>query len=207
MPFWLQGVRPGTCGAARGNVALIMKLEVAVHRWERLFADLEAQFAESELSDLRAEVADRTRSELAKLRMADRLRAIPGHELAVWTGGTTVRGTVQASGPDWLLLAEPNGAEIVIALASVLKITGLGRRATMPGSEGRLAGRLRLSYILRGIARDRVTVAVTLTDGSTLAGVVDRVGADHIDVSQDLAEVNGAMTVPFGAVALVRRGP
>jgi hypothetical protein len=113
-----------------------------------------------------------------------------------------------------LLLADPNGAETVVALASVLKITGLGRRASVPGSEGRLAGRLRLSYVLRGIARDRASVAVTLVDGSTLVGVVDRVGADHIDLradhidlSADHAELGGPATIPFGALALVRRAP
>jgi hypothetical protein len=186
-----------------------------VHRWERLFADLEAQFAESELGELWSEVADRTRTELAKLRVADRLRAVAGRELAVWSaGGATARGTVRSSGPDWLLLADPNGAETVVALASVLKITGLGRRASVPGSEGRLAGRLRLSYVLRGIARDRASVAVTLVDGSTLVGVVDRVGADHIDLradhidlSADHAELGGPATIPFGALALVRRAP
>ena len=178
-----------------------------MHRWERLFADLEAQFAETELGALRAEVADRTRSELSKLRVADRLRAAPGRELAVWAaGGATARGIVRSSGPDWLLLAESNGLETVVALASVLKITGLGRQASVPGSEGRLAGRLRLSYVLRGIARDRAAVVVTLIDGSTLSGVIDRVGADHLCISAGRAEVSDAVTVPFGALALVSRG-
>ncbi|HEX6234958.1 MAG TPA: hypothetical protein VFZ63_17640 [Jiangellaceae bacterium] len=178
-----------------------------MHRWERLFADLDAQFEESEHSELRSEVADRTRSELAKLRMADRLRAVAGRELVVWTlGGAAARGTVQACGPDWLLLTDTSGAETVVALAAVLKISGLGRRASVPGSEGRLAGRLRLSYVLRGIARDRAAVAVTLTDGSTVAGLVDRVGADHMDVSLDVSEAANATTLPFVAIAQVRRG-
>lgn len=179
-----------------------------MHRWERLFADLEAQFAESELSELWSEVADRTVTELAKLRVADRLRAVTGWELGVWTaGGGTARGTVRSCGPDWLLLADPNGSETVVALASVLKITGLGRRASVPGSEGRLAGRLRLSYVLRGVARDRAAVAVTLVDGSTLVGVIDRVGADHMDLSADHAEHTSAATIPFSGLAMVRRAP
>ncbi|HEX6337202.1 MAG TPA: hypothetical protein VFZ85_09625 [Jiangellaceae bacterium] len=207
-----------------------------MHRWERLFADLEAQFDESERGELWSEVADRTRAELAKLRVADRLRAVAGSELAVWSaGGAATRGTVRSSGPDWLLLVGPNGAETVVALAAVLKITGLGRRASVPGSEGRLAGRLRLSYVLRGIARDRAAVTVTLVDGSTVVGVVDRVGADHIDLSMDRidlsmdridlsmdridlstdridltvarAERGGAAMIPFSALALVRRAP
>jgi hypothetical protein len=182
-----------------------------VQRWERLFADLEAQFAESEIGELRAEVADRTRSELAKVRVADRLRATTGRDLVVWVGGgVALRGSVSAAGPDWLLLAEPGGTEAVVALAATLKITGLGRRASVPGSEGRLAGRLRLSYVLRGIARDRSAVVATLTDGSTLTGTVERVGADHFDLA-DLADraagVGDGTTVPFGALALVRRRP
>ncbi len=174
-----------------------------MHRWERLFGDLEAQFADSQAGELRAEVADRTRAELARLRIADRLRAAPGHEVSAWAvGGATVRGTVRSCGPDWMLLAEPGGIETLLALSSVLTLTGLGRRASVPGSEGRVAGRLRLSYVLRGIARDRARVVVTLIDGSTLTGLVDRVGSDHIDISQ---ETGGVATVPFAALALVRR--
>src|SRR5215210_1702963 len=61
------GARPGTVGGMR---------------WERLFAELEAEAAE--LSERRrdAEIADRTRAELARTHWLDRVRA---------STGTTVR--------------------------------------------------------------------------------------------------------------------
>src|SRR5437899_7357130 len=52
-------------------------------RWERLFADLAAGLDSSELADLEAEVADRTRRELARLRFVDRLRPSIGTQVSV----------------------------------------------------------------------------------------------------------------------------
>ena len=177
-----------------------------MQRWERLFGDLEAQLAESELGELRVEVADRTRRELARLRLADRLRAAHGQALAVRASGEViVRGTERGSGHDWLLLAEPSGAETVLPLAALVQVTGLGQRASVPGSEGRVAGRLGLGYALRGIARDRAHVVVILTDGSMLDGTIDRVGADHLDLTRHLPGPGGSVTVTFRGLAAVRR--
>jgi hypothetical protein len=50
-------------------------------------------------------------------------------------------------------------------------------------------------------------VVATLTDGSTLTGTVERVGADHFDLADRPPDVGDATTVPFGALALVRRRP
>src|SRR4051794_35894375 len=44
-------------------------------RWERLFADLEAAMEEECRTELDAEIAERTRMAVGRLRLVDRLRA------------------------------------------------------------------------------------------------------------------------------------
>lgn len=176
-------------------------------RWERLFEDLEAQLAEAEVDELRAEVADRTRREIAELRLSDRLRATHGQQIVVRVSGVgPVTGTLRSSGPDWALLAEPLGVEALVPLAAVVQVVGIGTRATPPGVAGQVARRLGLGYALRGLARDRADVVVAMTDGGTLTGMIDRVGADHIDVTERGVDgTGGSWTVRFAGIGVVRR--
>jgi hypothetical protein len=181
-------------------------------RWERLFDDLEAQVAEAEHASLGAEVADRTRRELARVRLADRFRPAIGRRVTIVVAGRgQMTGTVQAAGPDWLLVSERAGSETVVSLAAVISVAGLGAHAAVAGAEGEVGARLGLAYVLRGIARDRSEVVTSLTDGSTLTGRVDRVGADFVDITirvgtpGDGAEPLETRTLPFSAIASLRR--
>jgi hypothetical protein len=181
-------------------------------RWQRLFDDLEAQVEQADQAMLDAEIADRTRREMARIRLADRLRASAGESVASRVSGLgLLRGVVEASGPDWLLVTEPVGSEVLVPLRAVLTVSGLSGRAAVPGSEGVVDARLGLGYALRRIARDRSAVVVTLADGSTARGVVDRVGADAFDLAEPVlsgarpAPAKSWLTVPFHAVSAVRR--
>jgi hypothetical protein len=181
-------------------------------RWERLFDDLEAQVAEAEHASLGAEVADRTRRELARVRLADRFRSAVGRQVTIVVAGLgRMTGTVQAGGPDWLLVSERTGSETVVRIAAVVSVAGLGSQAAVAGAEGEVGARLGLAYVLRGIARDRSDVVMSITDGSTLTGRVDRVGADFVDIAVRAgtldggAEPLGTRAVPFSAIAALRR--
>jgi hypothetical protein len=185
-------------------------------RWDELFDDLEAQLDEVAAADLAAEVADRSRRELAVLRLVDRLRPVLGQSLAVRVRGTdgvdTVDGHLTAVGPDWLLLAEVGGRECLVATAAVVSIGGLAAQTAMPHSEGEVTARLTLTFALRGVVRDRSAVTMTLIDGSTTAGTIDRVGADFLELAEHPAgeprrrdAVRLVRTYPLAAIALVRR--
>lgn len=181
-------------------------------RWEALFADLQAELEAGQSVDLAAEVADRSRREAARLRLADRLRGSVGCRLIVAAaGGTAVRGRLDAVGPDWLLVSEGLGRAALLPAAAVLSIIGLGRLAAEPGSESPLGARLALCHALRGLVRDRAAVAITLSDGTVLGGTLDRVGADFVELAEHPVReprrpsvVNAVHTLPLAAIAAVR---
>ncbi|MDX6275781.1 MAG: hypothetical protein QOJ92_2991 [Frankiales bacterium] len=151
-------------------------------RWEALFADLEAELAAAEAAELAGEVADRTRSALAQTRLADRLRAAQGAELElVLLGGLRVRGRLAASGPDWSLIAESSGAELLVPHEALAAVAGAGTLGESSASV--VDARLDFASALRGIARRRAGVRVRLLDGTESAGTIDRVGADALDLA------------------------
>lgn len=146
------------------------------------------------------------------LRLVDRLRAAAGARIIVRVHGVgAVEGTLTEVGVEWLLLLEAPGREVLVPTGAVLSATGLGRASAAPGTAGRVFERLGLGSALRGIARDRSPVTLWLTDGSTVTGLVDRVGADFVELSgseleqRRLDELLPVRAVPFRALAALRR--
>jgi hypothetical protein len=179
--------------------------------WDELFADLEAQFDELGSAELEADVAERTRVEQSRIRLVDRLRASLGGTVAVFVSGSgePVVGQINRVGVDWLLLRDGSGAEMVVCLPAVTSVTGeVSARAedpTVPGVQIRLG----LGHVLRGLSRDRAAVAIALRSGGVLAGTVDRVGIDHLDLAghgepRRRPELRRIRVIPFHAIAVVR---
>ena len=135
-----------------------------------------------------------------------------GHPLGVTvTGAGVVHGLLVDTGPDWLLLTETGVREVLVPLAAVLGVTGLGAWSSAPGSEGEVGRRLDLRWALRGLARDRAGMAVVLRDGATVTGTLDRVGADHVDLAEHApgearrpGQVRQVRVVPLAALGLLR---
>lgn len=181
-------------------------------RWERLFADMEAQAAAADQAELAGEVADRTRREVALLGLVDRLGTTVGHRVAVsLPGPDTVTGVLREVGPDWLLLGDADPGEALVPLAAVTAVAGLGPLAAPPGSAGRVGARLDLRYALRRLARDRAPVDVRVSDGSVLHGTCDRVGKDFLELAEHPpgearrpSAVRRVSAVPLTALVLVR---
>ena len=182
----------------------------AAVRWEQLFADLEGQFEAAAEEDLQLEVADRTRRELARIAMRDRLRASVGSTVTVEVGGSSTTGRLAAVGADWLLV-RPDHRALLVVLAAVSGLVGLQASAVEPDSVPAVESRLGLGHALRAIARDRAAVTLMRRDGTTLTGTIDRVGADHLELAEHGLDefprpdrLRGRRTVPFAAVAAVR---
>jgi hypothetical protein len=181
-------------------------------RWERLFDDVEAQLDAADRAELAGEVADRTRRELARLRLLDRLRAGIDAELQLRIlGAGTLHGRLRRVGEGWLLLEPAAGPAALVLQAAVLDVDGLPLAAAEPGSEGPVLSRLDIGHALRAIARDRSAVAVVLRDGTRLDGTLDRIGSDFADVAlhpsgepRRVAAVRSVRCVPFGGLAVLR---
>lgn len=175
-------------------------------RWDRLFDDLEARAAAQSRLELDAEVAERTRLERARITLGERVVGAMGARVSVrLRGGTVVRGRVEDSGDGWMLLVEDSGRQVLVPVASVLGLSGLGR----PRDDTR-ARRFGLGSAVRGVSRDRRAVLVQDVDGGAVHGTIDVVGADALDLAEHPLDaprrpenVRGVRVIPFAAVAMI----
>jgi len=181
-------------------------------RWQQLFDDLQSQFDAEEAAAERAESASRTRSEVGAVHLAERLGGALGAPVTLDVRGAgRVAGVLLDRGPDWLLLADDQGREQLVALAAVRSVAGLGRRTAVAEPVDGVRARLDLRRALRGLVRDRAAVQVVLDDGGTVAGTMDRVGADYVEVAEHPVDVprrgeavQGVRAVVISAIAVVR---
>src|SRR4051812_49985990 len=89
---------------------LLLTCQTGAVRWDRLFADLDAQLAAADAAELAGEVGDRTRREVARLHLADRARLAIGAELSVGLGTAgTASGRLEREGAEWGVLGGTAG--------------------------------------------------------------------------------------------------
>jgi hypothetical protein len=182
-------------------------------RWDALFADLEAEAEAEAAAERRSEVADRIRAEYGRLRLIDRLQPLLADaERAVRIGlpaSDVIAGAVLSLGADWVLLGQQGTeAELLVPLAAVQWIEGLGSESAEPGWEGQVGARFSLRIALRRIAAQRSTVALALISGHVQHGRLAGVGADHVVLEGigDGRRAAAGTTVPLTAMAYLRRG-
>jgi hypothetical protein len=182
-------------------------------RWDALFADLEAEAEAEAAVERRTEVADRIRAEHGRLRLIDRLQpflADPKRLVRIGLPASdAITGAVLSLGADWVLLGQQGTeAELLVPLAVVQWIDGLGPASAEPGWEGQVGARFSLRIALRRIAGERSPVALTLVSGHVRHGRLARVGADHIVLKgvDERGRAAAGTTVPLTAIAYLRRG-
>ncbi len=184
-------------------------------RWENLFADLAAQQEQLEREERRLEVAEHTRAERGQVHLLARLVAAEGGPLRLRVAGVgRVEGVLRDTGTDWLLLDHGGtlpgrGRELLVPLDAVAAVEGLPTRVATEQEAGR---RLGLTGALRAVSRDRAAVRVHDRWGDHLSGTIDAVLADHLELTRHAddaprraEEVRGRVSLPYGAVAMVRR--
>jgi hypothetical protein len=182
-------------------------------RWDALFEDLEAQFAEGASLAVEAEISERARVEAASVVLVDRVRGAVGSQVAVHLhGGRTFEGALSHAGAEALVLDEARH-QVLIPYGSVAHYAGMGRVSLAEPSQVRR--RIGLAHSLRSLARDRAGLALILRhsphDSCGLTGVIDRVGADFLDLAlvrpgeaRRASQVRQVATVPFESLGAIR---
>lgn len=183
-------------------------------RWERLFSDMEAQLEASSRMGLDDDIAEHTQRERRTVHLAGRMRLDRGAWLDVRVDGAgVIRAVLSDIGPDWILLTDEAGAELLVPAHAVLSVQGLGRRAAVSpsGVDHRMLMTMGLTFAVEAISRDRSFVGATVSDGTTYTGVIDRVGADFLDLAPRIpgearaGREHVSVSVPLRHLCLVRR--
>lgn len=185
-------------------------------RWQRLFADLEAQLDRAERDELDSEVSERTRIEVGRIELSARIIAAVGRHVDCRVlGGLRVRGELTSAGVDWVVVLDDRAREWLLPRAGVAALGGLPLTTQPPPQSAAarlISDRLDLRRALREVARDRSGVVVHLSDGAVIGGTLDRVGTDHVDVAEHAAgewrrvgAVREVLSVPLPALAAVTR--
>lgn len=168
-------------------------------RWDDLFDDLEGQLD----YELQAEVADlclhEERQRLEKLSLRTRLSNVVraaslGNTLrlrVVLVSGETLTLRPTALGRDWLAAdlpgVESTRGQCVIPLSSIAAVL-LDEEQTQASlavesdATGRGVERVGLVFVLRNLCRRRRAVELD-TRGGVVAGTIDRVARDHLDLA------------------------
>lgn len=168
-------------------------------RWEALFEDLQGQLEAAERAEDDELVAQLTEAEMGGTTLADRLRARLGADVRLrLRSGTDVTGTVLDAAPQWLLLRDAQEHRHLVPTEAVQAAWPLGPVAPDAGTVER---RLRVTHVLRALAREGAPVRVSC-DAGDYTGWLTRVGADHVDVRPE-SPATAAVTVALAAVVLV----
>ncbi|WP_307363264.1 hypothetical protein [Microbacterium murale] len=193
-------------------------------QWDRLFEDLEGQLAAEWEAERAVLDAETERLRIAKLSMRTRLRrleleaALVGLRLA---DGERRSVRIRAVGTDWIAAQSADGgggnsSALIVPLAAVTSFeTAHGallatlEDAPLPADEVR--ERMTLGFLMRDLARRRTPLHVSLRDGETLHGTVDRAGVDHLDLAvhdtghaRRADAVRAFRIVPFDAIVSAR---
>ena len=197
-------------------------------RWDNLFDDLEAQLEHELTADEIDQQAEEERLRLGRLSLRDRILSL--HEgrgrdsdysfRVSLANGATLDVHPTTFGRDWFA-ADVVGAGIhsqcIVPLAAVASIA-LTRdevRMSMDAVPGEttartLTARLSLPFVLRDLCRRRTSVELHTLTGE-LAGTIDRVGRDHLDLAlhdreaaRRESDVTGYRIVPLAQLVLVR---
>ena len=162
-----------------------------------MFADFEGQLDAAADAQFAADVADRTRSERARVVLAARMVAAQGRWIGlVLADRERVAGVITDAAATWVLVTA-DARQWWIPVRSIAAVTGVPAHAAKVTAVER---RLSVAHALRALSRDRAHVAVATVAGRW-TGVIQQVGADYLELRE--ADSHLMTDVPFDAVVSV----
>lgn len=164
-----------------------------------LFADLERQAEALYGEERAAELTDRSRAEYASVSLASRLMASVDQDVTLDVVGVgSVTGRLERLGEGWCLVRSL-GTDWVVLAGAVAAVRGVSERAVPEAAWSPLT-RLGVGSTLRGLAAADARCVVHRLDGARHEGVLERVGADFVEVRPEVGRVQ---LVAFTALAAV----
>ncbi|QNA92308.1 MULTISPECIES: hypothetical protein [unclassified Microbacterium] len=196
--------------------------------WDRLFEDLEGQL-ESDWEAERAVLdAESERLRIARLDLRARLRSLcrTGTDATVdLVDGQRLAVTMQTLGAEWIAVASrgttveggrATASALLLPLEAIAGITVdhgalLASLDALVPAEHSLRERMTLGFVLRDLARRRVSVHISTRTGHDAHGTIDRAAADHLDLAvhdpgqaRRAEAVHGFRIIPFASVVAIR---
>lgn len=181
---------------------------------DEVFEDLQARWSAAWDDERRAVAAEADRLRIAHLDLRSRIVALAADAAPVsivTADGGTHRGSVYGVGADWLALVISGVETALVPLHAILAIDAdehALRRSVDVVPEDDLGARRTFGFLCRDLARRRSPVRLTDTSGRTMAGTIDRAGADHLDLAihdrdtpRRSADLRAVRIVPLQVVA------
>jgi hypothetical protein len=174
-----------------------------------VFDELEAEFEAGLRREAEQETVAALRAQVGATPMWEQLARRIGVEGVVRAGARLVRGTVIASYPDFFVLQGRDDAQHLVRPEATSIALPPEPIPPQPAPSA-AARRYTLSLALRELARRREPVRLELIDGNAVAGTVEAVGSDYVEVAEhDIGEarretaVRARRLTALAAVALV----
>lgn len=194
--------------------------------FQQLFEDLTAQLGEELERELRFQHEDDERQRQARLTLIARLESLAKNNQSgpvelglVLNSGLELSVIPQTCGKDWFLadVLSPNSFEgsAIIPITAIAEVTfpreylqtSLGNPDSQKNHDRpqpRLTHQIGLGFILRDLARRRSSVVVQ-TERGHVRGVLDRVGADHLEIAESGLR-DDVTVITLGSIVFVRLG-
>lgn len=152
----------------------------------RLLADVDSAQSAQEAFERDAEVSDRVSVIWGRVSIADRLAAVIGNRVncEVRSGDPSmfVEGVLLDCGDQWAQVQTATH-HCFVNLAALISVEGLSRDSFSPQQRSAVERSTGWTQILRRLGEARRRVQVITTDGGQRTGSIDRVGADHFDLT------------------------
>jgi len=176
----------------------------------RVFDELEAEFEAGLRREAEQETVAALRAQVGATPMWEQLARRIGVQAVVRAGARLVQGTVIASYPDFYVLQGGDQAQHLVRSEATTIALPAEPTPPQPAPSTAAARRYTLSLALRELARRREPVRLELVDGNAVAGTIEAVGSDYVEIAEhDLGEarreaaVRARRLTALTAVALV----
>lgn len=170
-----------------------------------VFQDYEARLASIRQQEVEADAREQYIAEFSKVQLLDRLAAQTGMSLVVATlDGRKWSGEVESVGLGWFQM-KSDDSSVLIPTSMVLWCDGENSRSLANTSS--LTRSLSYAFALRALVRYRLSARIFLEGGYEIDGMLERVGADFIEIKMRQKSTSGASgvaamrTVPLGKIA------